>query len=68
MGELLIGFNQDDYCDIFNIDIKKYEIKSVKAENDKDRVVWSLFFDDIYLIDTRIITDNIIINDKDINK
>ena len=68
MEELLIGFNQDDYCDIFKIDIKKYEIKSVKAEKDKDRIVWSLFFEDIYLIDTRKITENIVINDKDINK
>ena len=67
-GELLIGFNEGEYSDIFKIDSKKYEIKDVKAEEDKERITWSLYFQNIYLSDTRIKNKNVIINDEDIHK
>ena len=68
IGEFLVGFNEDEYSDIFKIGNKKYEIKSVKAEKDKDAIIWSLYFEDIYLRDMRIIDENVIINDENINK
>ena len=68
IGELLIGFNQNDFREIYHLDSKKYEIKEVIAEKDKDKINWSLYFEDIYLDDTRINSNNIIINDNDINR
>ena len=68
-GQLLIGFNHDEINDIFNIKMENYEIRRVKAEKEKETLLWSLYFEDIYLYDTRIADKKIIINnDEEINK
>ena len=67
-GDFILGFNQDEINDIFNFN-KKYEIRRAKAEKEKDKLFWSLYFEDIYLVDSRITDQNIIINDdEDTNK
>ena len=50
--------------------MENYEIRSVKAEKEKETLFWSLYFEDIYLYDARIINKKIIIHniDEDINK
>lgn len=68
-GELIIGFNKDEYGDIFNINVENYELRSTHVEKDKDKLFWSLFFEDIYLYkEIKTNNNNIIINDEDINK
>ena len=67
-GEFSIGFDEDEYNDIFHIELKDYEIKSVKAEKDKDKINWSLYFEDIYLIGKKVNKNNFISKEKDINR
>ena len=68
-GELIVGFDKDEYSDIFAIKLENYELRSTKVEKDRDKLFWSLFFEDIYLYKEIKTNNNIIINDdEDTNK
>ena len=68
-GELIVGFDNDEYGDIFKINLENYELRNTKVEKDKDKLFWSLFFEDIYLYKEIKTISNIIINDdEDTNK
>lgn len=68
-GELIVGFDKDEYGDIFKKNLENYELRSNKVEKDRDKLLWSLFFEDIYLYKEIKTNNNIIINDdEDTNK